>query len=374
MAYREVAMWEILLVLERLHRGERQAAVARVTGHGRKTFRRYLATAGELGWEPGTDFSAERLPGEVYRLHRPVKNRGPGGVEAELLPHLEQLRAWLIPGPGEKRGLTQTKVQRLLDRQGVRIPYSSLHRFAVKHCDFGRQGPVTVRMAPCAPGELAEVDFGELGRVRDRETGRDRVAWALAVVLVHSRHQYVHGTYSQRLRDVIDRLEDAWHFFGGVPRRVVLGNLRPAVTKADGYDPVFQLTCEEYARFRGFVLDAARSADPQGEPCVERGVPYVREDFFWGERWLGLYQVAGAWRRRGPGSAGRPLGVLENVERSELLPLASIHRSGGSTRSIRTTTSAFSGPSNRCPMPTWAGRYGCGASGSSSASAWTGSW
>jgi transposase len=330
MAYREVAMWEILLVLERLHRGESQAAIARVTGHGRKTVRRYLATARELGWEPGTDPPTERLAGEVYRLHRPVKNRGPGGVEAELLPHLEQLRAWLIPGPGEKRGLTLTKVQRLLERQGVRIPYSSLHRFAVKHCDFGRRGRVTVRMAPCAPGELAEVDFGRLGRVRDRETGRDRVAWALVVVLVHSRHQYVHVTYSQRLRDVIDGLEDAWHFFGGVPRRVVLDNLRPAVTKADRYDPVFQRTCEEYARFRGFVLDATRSADPQGKPHVERGVPYVRENFFRGERWLGLDQVQREARRWCLETAGtrvhgttreRPLGVFENVERSELLPL-----------------------------------------------------
>jgi hypothetical protein len=33
MAYREVAMWEILAVLERVGRGESQAAVARTTGH-----------------------------------------------------------------------------------------------------------------------------------------------------------------------------------------------------------------------------------------------------------------------------------------------------------------------------------------------------
>jgi transposase len=162
MAYREVAMWEIFAVLERAGRGESRSAIARVTGHSRKTVRRYLASARELGWEPGRDPPTEALAGEVYRRHRPAKERGPGEAEAELLPHLEQLRSWLIPGPGEKRGLKLTKVQRLLERQGIRIPYSSLHRFAVKHCDFGREGRVTVRMAPCTPGELAEVDFGRL--------------------------------------------------------------------------------------------------------------------------------------------------------------------------------------------------------------------
>jgi transposase len=330
MAYREVAMWEILAVLERAHRGESRAAIARVTGHSRKTVRRYLATAQEVGWEPGRDPPTEALAAEVYRRHRPARERGPGEVEAELLPYVEQLRSWLTPGAGEKRGLKLTKVQRLLERQGIRIPYSSLHRFAVKHCDFGRKGRITVRMAPCAPGEAAEVDFGRLGLVRDPETGRGRVAWALVVVLIHSRHQYVHVTYSQRLRDVLDGLEDAWHFFGGVPRRVVLDNLKPAVTKADRYDPIFQRTCEEYARFRGFVLDATRSTDPQGKPHVERGVPYVRESFFRGETWLGLEQVQREARRWCLETAGtrihgttreRPLAAFENVERGVLLPL-----------------------------------------------------
>ena len=49
MAYREVATWEILAVLERFGRGESQAAVARWTGHTRKTIRRYVRTAESLG-------------------------------------------------------------------------------------------------------------------------------------------------------------------------------------------------------------------------------------------------------------------------------------------------------------------------------------
>jgi len=331
MAYREVAMWEIWNVLERLHRGESQRAVARTGGHSRKTVARYLATAKELGWKPGgPEPPTEELAGEVYRRHRPARGRGPGEVEEELLVHRDQITQWLTPPPGQKRGLKLTKVHQLLGRRGIQVPYSTLHRFAVKHCGFGQRARVTVRMAESEPGELAEVDFGRLGLIPDPETGRRRVVWALVVVLVHSRHQYVHIAPSQKLRDVIDGLEDAWASFGGVPRRVVIDNLKPAVTKADTYDPIFQRTFEEYARYRGFVIDATRSADPTGKPVVERGVPYVRESFFRGEDWLGLEHVQREVRGWCLHTAGdrihgttrqRPLAVFRNVEQAHLLPL-----------------------------------------------------
>lgn len=329
MAYREVAMWEILAVLERIGRGDTQAAVGEVTGHCRKTIRRYVRTAKKLGWEPGTDPPSEALAAEVFLRHRPSRERSPGEVEEELLPHLETIRDWLKPNPGEKRGLRLTKVRQLLERRGVQIPYSSLHRFAVNHCGFGKSQRATVRMAECEPGELAEVDFGRLGLVPDPETGHRRLAWALLVVLVHSRHQYVHITFSQKLADVIDGLEDAWLWFGGVPRRLAVDNMKTAIVKADRYDPVFQRTFDEYARHRGFVIDATRSRDPTGKPHVERGVPYLRENFFRGEDWINRDHVqrdALRWCLQTAGTRvhgttrQQPLAVFENVEKARLLP------------------------------------------------------
>ncbi|MGH7720493.1 MAG: hypothetical protein ACREON_16805 [Gemmatimonadaceae bacterium] len=77
-------------------------------------------------------------------------------------------------------------------------------------------------MADMPPGELAEIDFGRLGQVPDTLSGRRRIAWALIVTLPHSRHQYVHVTFSRQLSPLLDGLEDTWVFFGGVPRRVVV--------------------------------------------------------------------------------------------------------------------------------------------------------
>jgi hypothetical protein len=330
MSYREVAMWEVLNVLRRIGRGEDKSAVARTTGHGRGTIRRYVATAMELGWRPGADEPTEALAAAVAARHSPARDRGPGEVEALLLPHREQIEEWLKPDPGQKRGLRLTKVHQLLERQDVHVPYSSLHRFAVAHCGFGQGGRVTVRMAESAPGEVAEVDFGRLGLVPHPPSGGRRVLWALVVVLVFSRHQFVFVTHEQKIPLLIGGLEDAWAFFGGVARRLIVDNLKAAVTKADRYDPLFQRTFEEYAAYRGFTIDLAQSRMPTGKPFVERQVPYVRDSLFRGETWRDrdhVQEEAVRWCLQTAGTRihgttrKRPLIVFENEERDQLLPL-----------------------------------------------------
>ena len=325
-------MWEILNVLRRIGRGESKSVVARATGHSRMTVRRYVSVAVELGWQPGSEEATEELAVGVFQKLRPVSEENKlGEVERLLLPHRARIKAWLTPEKGSnKRGLRLTQVHQLLEREGVDVAYSSLHRFAVKHCGFSDCRRFTVRIAESDPGEAAEVDFGRLGLVWDPEKGRNRVAHALIVTLVHSRHQYVHVTHSQKLQDLIGGLEDAWSFFQGVTRRLVIDNLRAAVTKSDIYDPVFERIFNEYATYRGFVIDAARVGHAKDKPRVERNVQFVRENFFRGENWLDISDTqrgAVRWCLKGAGmrihgtTRKRPLVVFENVEQATLLPL-----------------------------------------------------
>jgi transposase len=330
MAYREHGMWEVLEVLRRAHRGERQRAISRTTGRSRKTIRRYLKIATKLGWRPGEEEPDESLAARVQARLRP----GPAEIGCSepgrlLEPQRDQIRQWLSGEVDDGRPLKLTKVHELLERRGVDVTYSSLYRFAVKHCGFGDK-PTTVRVADVAPGELAEIDFGRLGLIRDGLLERRRVLWALVVTLVHSRHQYVHLTHSQKLEDVIGGLEDAWEFFGGVVARVVVDNLRAAICKADRYDPIFNRVFEEYSRHRGFVIDPAPPAMATGKPHVERQVPYVLERFFRGEKFLGRDHAQREAIRWCLGKAGtrihgtirkRPLEVFETVEKPALKPL-----------------------------------------------------
>ncbi len=330
MVYREVGMWEILNVLQRIHRGESKSGVQRATGHDRKTISRYVKIAQQLGWEPKVKEPDEQLAAEVLQRIQPCrKEQEPGITELLLLAHKEKITNWL-KGESDKKGLRLSKIHKILKRQGVDVPYSSLYRFAIKHCNFTNKRRLTVRVSDCGPGEVAQVDFGRLGLVLKPDVNQRKVIYALLVTLVYSRHQYVHITHSQKLTDFIDGIEDAWEFFGGVTNRVIIDNLKDAVTKADRYDPVFQRTFEEYAAYRNFVIDATVVRHPTGKPHVERNVPYVRENFFRGEQWLNrdhvqrevirwCLEVAGT---RVHGTTKRqPLGVFENTEKAVLKAL-----------------------------------------------------
>ncbi len=330
MAYQEHGMWEVLDVLKRVHRGESLRKVAKVTGRSRKTIRRYLEAAAELGWVKDVHEPEEQLAAEVLAKLRPGPKDVVAKTEALLDPLKDQIRQWLAADDGYKRGLRLTKVHTLLKRRNVHVSYSALYRYACKHVDFGRRAS-TVRVADVKPGELAEVDFGRLGLIHDPETGRRRVLHALIVTLVFSRHQYVHVTHSQKLDDLIDGLEGAWEFFGGVPARVVVDNLKAAVVKADRYEPTFQRTFNEYAEHRGFVIDAAVVRHPTGKPHVERQVPYVRDNFFRGEQWLNRdhvqreaieWCISTAGGRTHGTTRKQPLVEFERHEKAALKPLA----------------------------------------------------
>src|SRR5208283_2365812 len=99
--------------------------------------------------------------------------------------------------------------------------------------------------------------FGRLGLFYDPESGKKRFVYALVVTLVFSRHQYVAISLTQDLPVLISGMEDAWQFFGGVTRRVIVDNLRAAVVKSDRYAPVFNRTFLEYSEHRGFIIDPA---------------------------------------------------------------------------------------------------------------------
>jgi len=71
MAYREVGMWEILEVLRRVHRGESQVAIARATGHTRKTIRRYTRTARKRGWTPDGSQEPDEALAQYDLRHTP---------------------------------------------------------------------------------------------------------------------------------------------------------------------------------------------------------------------------------------------------------------------------------------------------------------
>lgn len=325
MAYREVHRVQVREVIRRWQRGESRRAIARATGLSRNTVEKYVRAAVAAGVGQGGSSPGEELLASLLRQHQPGPS--PSSTAAPLATLLdgqrEQIAAWL-----SQERLQLTRVHELLLQQGVAASYTSLRRF-VRRAGLGKAGRSTVRMPDWPPGEAVELDFGRLGTLVDQATGRRSVVWALVIVLLCSRHQFVWPLRRQTLEEVIAGLEAGWRFFGGVPRRVILDNFPAAVAGADPLAPRPTRGFLEYSQARGFLVDPARVRHPRDKPHVERGIIYVRERFFKGgsfsdltdlrvqaEHWC--HDVAGL---RVHGTTRKlPLEVFLAEERAELLP------------------------------------------------------
>src|SRR3954451_19749665 len=338
MGFREVSVVEVREVLRAWLEGAGLRKVAERAGVDRKTARRYVEAAQALGLSreagvPVDEAIAEELIGLVVESVRPVRPGGHGAAWESLLGHEEQIGVWVRGGEhdGVKHDpLSVVKIEELLARQGVRVPYRTLHRFAVERCGFRTGRGTTVRVADGEPGVECQVDFARLGLLSDPETGRRRKVHALIFTAVLSRHMFVWLSYSQTQTAVIAGCEAAWEFFGGVFKVLIPDNLTPVVPKADAINPRFSVGWLDYAQHVGFGTDPARVRSPQDKPRVERVVQYVRGNFWAGESFADLADAqagAEAWCRDRAGmrihgtTQRRPVEMFAELEVGALLPV-----------------------------------------------------
>ena len=294
MGFREVSVVEVREVLRAwLEPGVGLRKAAERAGVDRKTARRYVeaAQAAGLAREASPDAVTDELIGLVVEAVRPARPGGHGPAWQMLLGHEEQIRAWVsgVDLDGVKQEpLSVVKIEQLLARQGVPVPYRTLHRFAVERCGFGTGRGTTVRVADGDPGVECQLDFAAMGLLLDPETGRRRKVHALIFTAVLSRHMFVWLSYSQTLTAVIAGCEAAWTFFGGCFKVLIPDNLTPVVPKADALTPRFSQGWLDYAQHVGFGTNPARVRAPQDKPRVERVVQYVRGNFWAGETFTDL--------------------------------------------------------------------------------------
>ena len=120
MAFREVSVVQIKEALRRWLKGEGERPIAQGVGIDRKTVRRYIAAAIELGVDRdgGEDQLSDELIGQVVERVRPHRPDGHGEAWRSLLAEEERIKEWLA------EDLTVTKIGILLGRRGVVVPPS----------------------------------------------------------------------------------------------------------------------------------------------------------------------------------------------------------------------------------------------------------
>ena len=120
MAFREVSVVQVKEALRRWLKGEGERPIAQGVGIDRKTVRRYIAAAMELGIERsgGEEQLSDELIGQVVERVRPHRPDGHGEAWRTLLAEEARIKDWL------KDDLTVTKIGILLARRGVVVPHA----------------------------------------------------------------------------------------------------------------------------------------------------------------------------------------------------------------------------------------------------------
>jgi hypothetical protein len=316
-------MIEIKEILTRIAKGQSKRGIRRdLSVHG-LTINRYIQEAKCLGINP-EECEVSQITDELCSAIAANTTTAPKVItyprDIILLPAKDKIEAYL------KDGITKAKIIRLLARDGIIISESSFLRFV--KANFGNLNKnITVRLPESPPAKYAQADFARLGKIWDEVTKKYRIAWAFIVTLAFSRHMFVYVTFKLDSRAVIEGLEAAWAYFGGMPELLIVDNMSPVVDKADRYSPRINKTFLEYAQTRGFTVDPANPAHPRGKPIVENSVAYLKKNFFAGENFISLEDcqervidwctsVAGS-RTHGT-IRQKPMELFENLEKAKL--------------------------------------------------------
>jgi transposase len=129
-----------------------------------------------------------------------------------------------------------------------------------------------------APGEAAQVDWGEYGKVQVGSTRR-RLSF-FVMVLCYSRLMYLEFTVSQTMEHFLACHQHAFECFGGVVSKVMVDNLKSAVLQRFiGQAPMFNPRYLDFAQHYGFTIAPCGIGKGNEKGRVENGVGYVKKNF-----------------------------------------------------------------------------------------------
>jgi transposase len=187
-----------------LGRGASQHEIRRRTGVDRKTIRRYAAVANSP-MATGSDAPVEQIP----------PPRPPAPKEARSA--CEEHRAWIEEQVALGRNATAI-YQDLVEQRGFAHRYNSVKRFVR---GLKRREPERFDVLDSAPGEEAQVDFGE-GAVTLAANGRYRRPFLFVMTLKYSGKSFRKVVWKADQETWARLHEEAFRTLGGAVAYVVL--------------------------------------------------------------------------------------------------------------------------------------------------------
>jgi transposase len=126
------------------------------------------------------------------------------------------------------------------------------------------------------PGEQMQVDFAHF-----KHNGC--VFYAFVAVLGYSRMAFVRFVENQQIETVIRCHEEAFDYFGGVPKKGLYDNMKTIIIKRDAYGEgrhKLHSNFYDFAKHYGFHPRVCKPYSPQTKGKVERTISYLRYSFY----------------------------------------------------------------------------------------------
>jgi transposase len=320
---------EIMEMVRHLRAGESERKISQVLGLSRNTVARYRA------WAKAEGFLEGELP-DLARLEQArVKlggERKPGAVMGQGRVAGWQSEIEALQAQGCRPRQIWGKLGEI-HQQAFTLSERSVQRVVEKLRQV-QATPKSVVRIETQPGEEAQADFGYAGQLRDPQTGAQRKAWMFVLVLSWSRHMYAELVFDQQLATWLACHMRSFAWFGGVPERVVIDNLKTAIIRAyvQDRDPEVQRAYREQAEHYGFLISPCLPGRPEHKGKVERGgVAYLASSFLPllpegcdlndGNRRLQVWLREQAGQRVHGTTKQVPLERFTQVERAALLPV-----------------------------------------------------
>lgn len=299
-----------------LDAGASQREIERVTGIDRKTIRAYQKrfAAAAAANSPGV------ATGSQLQIPPPRPPASPATISA-CEPHRAFIEAQL-----RLRRNAMAIYQDLVDRFGFAAQYGSVKRFVHQ---LREREPEQFDRLEFLPGEEMQVDYGEGALTRVPGTTRYRKPRLFVATLRYSRRCFRRVVWRSSQETWARLHEQAWRYFGGSCRYVVLDNLKEGVLKPDLYEPelnpVYAATLAHY----GVVADPARVRDPNRKGTVENAIGHTQATALKGRRFESLEEqneFLEHWERKWAaprihGSTRRQVQTMFEEERPLLQPL-----------------------------------------------------
>lgn len=274
MAYKRIVKLEILEVIRRYFDGQNISRISEATGFDRKTIRKYIIEIKSRGI---TLYEREKI---LLLLEEAFpKLCGRPTVKQEILAPFTEEISLLINDPiNSLKPKTAFEVISYRHDLQDKVSYSSFKRFIRKNKLQIIKDRTTCRLEVEAGSQL-QIDYAKVGTLNDPHTGKRKTVYAFIGTLSYCRYKYVEFVFSQNQQSFVNSHVKMFHFFGGIPKVIVLDNLKSGVIKPDLYNPIINKSYAEMAEYYGCFINPCRVAAPKDKGIVERDVQTIREQF-----------------------------------------------------------------------------------------------